>query len=108
MRPLWYAYGVAEVRDAPTAEDATRPGVGLRPAYRESEISAHPTMSEAGMSPLIWTAAPLVVTVLAAVLVWWRARPQRPGEAIDTVEEHARFRAALARSTSRGKAPVRD
>ncbi len=64
------------------------------------------------MSPLVWTAAPLVVTVLAAVLVWWRARPRRPAEAIDTVEEHARFRAALARSahppgTGGGNAPVK-
>lgn len=52
------------------------------------------------MSPLVWTAAPLVVTVLAAVWVSWRARPRRPGDPIDTVEEHARFRAALARSAS--------
>ena len=56
------------------------------------------------MSPLVWTAAPLAVTLLAAVWVFWRARPRRLGDAVDTVEEHARFRAALARGAGRGPA----
>jgi hypothetical protein len=54
------------------------------------------------MSPLVWTLAPLVVTLLAIGWVSWRARARGPGEAIDTVEQHARFRAALARSRPAG------
>jgi len=57
------------------------------------------------MSPLVWTAAPLVVTLLAAAVVSWRARPRRPGDPLDTVEEHARFRAALARCARPGQTP---
>lgn len=60
------------------------------------------------MAALAWTAAPILVTLLATGWLSWRARPRRPGDAIDTVEEHARFRAALARSAQRGQAPVRD
>ncbi|MEP6697542.1 MAG: hypothetical protein ABJA34_11790 [Pseudonocardiales bacterium] len=53
------------------------------------------------MSPLVWTLAPLVVTLLAILWVSWRARPRGPGDPMDTVEEHARFRAALARGSRR-------
>ncbi|MGB9378908.1 MAG: hypothetical protein WCB04_15495 [Mycobacteriales bacterium] len=66
------------------------------------------TLCEASMSPLVWTAAPLVVTALAAAWLGWRSRPRRPDDPLDTVEEHARFRAALARSVTRGQAAVRD
>lgn len=54
------------------------------------------------MSPLVWTLAPLLVTLLAIGWVSWRARPRQPGDAIDTIEEHQRFRAALARPTPPG------
>jgi len=54
------------------------------------------------MSPLVWTLAPLLVTLFAIAWVSWRARPRQPGDAIDTVEEHQRFRAALARQTRPG------
>ncbi len=53
------------------------------------------------MSPLVWTAAPLVTTGLAICWVSWRARRHRPGTAVDTVEAHERFRSALARSRQR-------
>lgn len=49
------------------------------------------------MTPLVWTLAPLLVTLLAIVWVSWRSRPRRPGDPNDTIEEHQRFRAALAR-----------
>lgn len=49
------------------------------------------------MSPLVWTVAPLVVTFLAMLWVSWRSRPRPPADAIDTIEQHRRFREALAR-----------
>jgi len=49
------------------------------------------------MSPLVWTLAPVVVTLVAIGWVSWRSRPRGPGDPIDTIEQHARFRAALAR-----------
>ena len=49
------------------------------------------------MSPLVWTLAPLVATFLAILWVSWRARPRRPADAIDTIEQHRRFREALGR-----------
>ncbi|PZS35096.1 MAG: hypothetical protein DLM59_03520 [Pseudonocardiales bacterium] len=51
------------------------------------------------MSPLVWTLAPLAVTLLAIAWISWRSRPRGPGDPIDTVEQHARFRAALARQS---------
>lgn len=53
------------------------------------------------MSPLLWTAAPLLVTLLAICWVSWRGRPRRPGAAVDTIKAHERFRTALARSRER-------
>ncbi len=53
------------------------------------------------MSPLLWTGAPLLATLLAICWVSWRGRPRRPGAAVDTIAAHERFRTALARSRER-------
>ena len=48
------------------------------------------------MSPWLWLIFPVVLTGLAWVWETWRSRPRGPGDPLDTVLEHQRFRAALA------------
>ena len=47
------------------------------------------------MSPLVWDAIPVVAVVLAILYVTWSRRTRRPADVEETVERHARFRAAL-------------
>jgi len=53
------------------------------------------------VSPLVWTAAPLVATLIAVCWVSWHGRARRPRSEVDTVAEHERFRSALAQSRRR-------
>jgi len=53
------------------------------------------------MTPLVWTAAPLVVTLLAICWLSWRARPRQSSRAADTISANEQFRAALGRSQER-------
>jgi hypothetical protein len=48
------------------------------------------------MSPWLWLLFPVMLTGLAWVWATWRGRPRGPGDPLDTVQEHERFRAALA------------
>ncbi len=57
------------------------------------------------MSPLVWTMTPVVVTLIAIAWVSWRSRPRGPGDPFETVEQHRRFRAALARELPRPDDP---
>ncbi len=53
------------------------------------------------MSPLVWTLAPLVATLVVACWLGWRARRSRSVTPADTVAAHERYRSALARSRVR-------
>lgn len=55
------------------------------------------------MGILAWTFTPIAVTVLAVVVVYLRGRPRGPVEAIDSVEQYARFCAAIARPVPGGR-----
>lgn len=59
------------------------------------------------MGILAWTLGPpTVATALALLWVHWSSRPRRPVETHESLEAHARFRAALeapARVPSRGR-----
>jgi len=55
---------------------------------------------------LWWIAAPLLLTALGAVVVFVWARPRPPADPIDSVADHERFLAAMARVTAR-RAPHR-
>jgi hypothetical protein len=48
------------------------------------------------MSSLAWLAIPLVALLLGVLWAVWTARPRPRADTHETVEEHARFRAALA------------
>ncbi len=43
----------------------------------------------------IWLAVPLVITLLVAIVVWWRARAPRPPTVNQTLAEHARYLSIL-------------
>jgi hypothetical protein len=43
----------------------------------------------------IWLAVPVVITLLVAIVVWWRGRARRPPTVNQTLAEHARYLAAL-------------
>jgi len=51
------------------------------------------------MTILIWTFAPLAALVLATVWAHWRNRPRRPVDAQDSINEYARFGAAITGPT---------
>jgi hypothetical protein len=44
----------------------------------------------------IWLAVPVVVTVLAALFLWWRGRPARPLRTAQTISGHQAYLDALA------------
>jgi hypothetical protein len=50
----------------------------------------------AGLSWAVWLAAPVVVTVLAALILWWRGRPARPLRTAETISGHQAYLDALA------------
>lgn len=56
------------------------------------------------MSPWLWLLLPVLVTAASWLVVTWRGRPRGPGEPVETITEHERFRAALAA----GAAPARE
>lgn len=47
------------------------------------------------MSSLVWLAIPLVALVLAVLWVVWTSRTRPRADTHETVEEHARFKAAM-------------
>jgi hypothetical protein len=54
----------------------------------------------------VWLLIPVVLTVLAAVLSWWRHRPARPLDTARAMRAHEEFLDALvqtARSKDRGR-----
>jgi hypothetical protein len=50
----------------------------------------------AGLSWAMWLAAPVVVTLLAALFLWWRGRPERPVRTAQTISGHRAYLEALA------------
>jgi hypothetical protein len=50
----------------------------------------------AGLSWAIWLAAPAVVTLLAALVLWWRARPEPRLRTAQTISGHRAYLEALA------------
>ena len=48
------------------------------------------------MSSLVWLAIPLVALVLAVLWVAWTSRTRPRADTHETLEEHARFKAAFA------------
>jgi len=50
----------------------------------------------AGLSWAIWLAAPVAVTLLAALVLWWRGRPERPQRTAQTISGHQAYLDALA------------
>jgi hypothetical protein len=49
----------------------------------------------AGVSSLVWLAIPLVALVLALLWVAWTSRTRPRADTHETLEEHARFKAAM-------------
>ena len=47
------------------------------------------------MSSLVWLAIPLVALVLAVLWVIWTSRTRPRADTHETLEEHARFKAAM-------------
>ncbi|MDQ1601143.1 MAG: hypothetical protein QOD68_2617 [Actinomycetota bacterium] len=47
------------------------------------------------MSSLVWLAIPLVALVLAVLWVIWTSRTRPRADTHETLEEHARFKAAF-------------
>lgn len=50
------------------------------------------------MSPLIWIAMPLGVTLIAALWAMWMSRERGPADATDTVQAHQRFVQTLSKN----------
>jgi cytochrome c-type biogenesis protein CcmH/NrfF len=53
----------------------------------------------------IWLLVPVTVTVLAAIVTWWRSRPERTPTTQEAMQDHTEFLDALvqvARSKDRG------
>jgi hypothetical protein len=42
-----------------------------------------------------WLAAPFVVPVLAAIVMWWRGRPRQPVQTAESVVGHQKYLQAL-------------
>jgi hypothetical protein len=54
----------------------------------------------------LWLAAPVLVTVLAAMVLWWRARPPRPQGIEETIAGHREYLRVLgANASARPEAP---
>jgi hypothetical protein len=53
----------------------------------------------ADMAWVWWLAAPLVLPVLVALVMWWRGRPRRLATMPETVEGHQRYLLALGEAT---------
>lgn len=51
------------------------------------------------MTSLDWLAIPLVAVALAIVWVSWVGRTRRPPDVADTVQDYAKFQAALGEAT---------
>jgi hypothetical protein len=49
----------------------------------------------ADLSWAIWLAVPIVITGLASLLLWWRARPERPLRTAETISGHQAYLDAL-------------
>jgi hypothetical protein len=47
------------------------------------------------MAWALWLAAPVAVTALVAVWVWWRGRPVRTPSVADGMRQHDEYLAAL-------------
>jgi hypothetical protein len=63
------------------------------------------------MAWMLWLAAPVVATTLAAVVAWWRARPAPRADAATAMRAHRAYLDALvepARGTRRVPAPCLD
>jgi hypothetical protein len=54
---------------------------------------------------ILWLSPVVVAPLLAVVWMSWAARPRGPVEAIETVEEHNRFKAALTTPLPPGPVP---
>ena len=48
---------------------------------------------------IVWLAAPLVVTALAAMVLWWRARPRRPIGTGRSIAGHQEYLRVLGANT---------
>lgn len=57
------------------------------------------------MSPLIWVAMPIVVTVLATLWALWSTRDRGPADAYDSVRAYHRFVEALSRNVRPAEPP---
>jgi hypothetical protein len=53
------------------------------------------------MSAIAWWGIPIGATLLAMLWVTWRSRPRHPPGTRESVEEYARFRAALTAALQR-------
>jgi hypothetical protein len=43
----------------------------------------------------LWLAAPLVVPIVVALLMWWRGRPRRPATTYESIAGHRAYLQAL-------------
>jgi hypothetical protein len=50
------------------------------------------------MSPLIWIAMPLGVTLIATLWAMWMSRERGPADPADTVQAHQRFVQTLSKN----------
>lgn len=55
----------------------------------------------------LWLAAPLIATLTAAVVVWWRARPRPTPSVHVRVRDHHRFLDELGRHSGVADEPPR-
>ena len=56
---------------------------------------------------ILWLSPVIVSPLLAVVWTSWASRPRGPVEAIETVEQHQRFRAALTAPVPDPRSPAR-
>jgi heme exporter protein D len=57
------------------------------------------------VSSLVWLAIPLVALVLAVLWVVWTSRTRPRADTHETLEEHARFKAAFDQDRPRRQPP---
>ncbi|MCU1689525.1 MAG: hypothetical protein JWN61_3000 [Pseudonocardiales bacterium] len=70
------------------------------PRFAEGEGAGAASVPAMGWQ--FWLAAPLLVTMSAAVLVWWQARPRATPSVHIRVRDHHRFLDELGRHSGGG------